>query len=117
MLGRRKSTTRLGHEMAQMRREFDAIYANLRRERPAETSGMTSLARLNPWQGQSQRSMTGDAFTDAWKSASRGASDISHHVDDVLDGAVRLARQRPVPAGIALLLIGVVVGLALRKAD
>lgn len=115
MWNRRKTTSRLSRELEQLRGEFDVIYDRLRQIRPASAADTNSLARLNPWHRQNMAHPVSDAFWGATNAASRGAGQVSHQLEEVFDDAVRAVRQRPLPAGLALLAIGVVVGLMARK--
>ncbi len=121
MLTRRKSSRRLERELANLRHEFDTIYNRMQRLRPATANGNHLLASVAPWLGQGVlgQGLSGsapDAIRDMTRSASRGAERMSHQLEDVFDMATEAVRKRPLPAGLALLAFGVVLGLATRKA-
>jgi hypothetical protein len=63
-------------------------------------------SRRSSWTGQAY-----DRLGDARHVAYQGADVVSHHLDRALDGASRQMRSRPLTALVALLGIGVAVGM------
>lgn len=117
MWKRRKTSSRLSRELDHLRRDVDALSQRARDLLPGQTGGRNHLMGLAPWRRPDASPSMSDAFWGAATAASRGAEQMSHQIDDVFADAMRIVRRRPVPAGLALLAIGLVIGLAARKAS
>ncbi len=114
---RKRSTRRsVERELARLRSEFENIYDGVMRSRPSGGLDRYSLASVTPWIERGMALAPTHAVRDVAKAASRGAGLVSHQLEDVYDMAVGAVRKRPLPAGLALLAFGIVLGLATRKA-
>lgn len=116
MWNRRKTGKRLDRELARLRHEFETIYDRMQVLRPAIRTEKSVLGSVAPWFEQGFSRPAPGAVREMTRAASRGAEQVSHQLEDVFDMAAKAVRQRPVPAGLVLLAIGVVLGLATRKA-
>jgi hypothetical protein len=115
MWNRRKSRLDLTREIAQLRRDFDDVYERVTNMRSPLASQQGTFSRLMPWLDQGLSYAMPGTLRGMGDAAARGASDMSHQAEQALHGAMRAVSRRPIPAGLALLAIGVAVGMAARR--
>ena len=115
MWNRRKSRLDLSNEIAQLRRDFDDVYERVSNMRSPLSSQQGTMSRLMPWLDQGLSYAMPSSWRGMGDAASRSASEMSNEAQQALHGAMRAMSRRPVPAGIALLVLGVAIGMAARK--
>jgi hypothetical protein len=115
MWNRRKSRLDLSNEIAQLRRDFDEVYQRVSTMRSPFPAQQSTFSRWMPWLDQGLSYAMPASLRGMGDAASRSASDMSGEVQEALHGAMRAVSRRPVPAAVALLVIGVAVGMAARK--
>jgi hypothetical protein len=115
MWNRRKSRLDLGNEIAQLRRDFDDVYQRVSNMRSPLSSPQGTMSRLMPWLDQGLAHAMPASMRGMGNAASRTASDMSSQAEEALHSAMRAVSRRPVPAAVALLVIGVAIGMAARK--
>jgi hypothetical protein len=115
MWNRRKSQLDLSSEIAQLRRDFDEVYQRISNMRSPLSSQQGTISRLMPWLDQGLSYAMPGNWRGLGDAASRSASEMSSQAEDAFHGALRAVSRRPVPAAVALLVIGVAIGMAARK--
>jgi hypothetical protein len=115
MWNRHRSRLDLSSEIAQLRRDFDDVYQRVSNMRSPLSSQQSTMSRLMPWLDQGLAYAMPGSWRGLGDAASRGASEMSSQAGDAIHGAMRAVSRRPVPAAVALLVIGVAIGMAARK--
>jgi hypothetical protein len=115
MWNRRKSRLDLTREIAQLRRDFEDVYDRVSNMRSPISSQQSTMSRLIPWLDQGLSHAMPASLRGMGDAASRSASDMSHQAEEALHAAMRAVSRRPVPAGLALLVLGVAIGMAARR--
>jgi hypothetical protein len=115
MWNRRKSRPDLGREIAQLRRDFNDVYQRVSNMRSPLSSPQDTMSRLLPWRDHGIAQAMPASLRDMGNAASRSASEISSQAEEALHSAMRAVSRRPVPATVALLVIGVAIGVAARR--
>jgi ABC-type transporter Mla subunit MlaD len=115
MWTRRETRSNLSRQLEQLRSEFESVSDNVNRLKSALRNETSSLSRYLPSAPSGISSLAANRFSDLGHAASNGADAVVHQVEALLGTASQQMRTRPVPAGLALLALGVAVGFLLRK--
>ncbi|MCX7324563.1 MAG: hypothetical protein NTZ14_09055 [Hyphomicrobiales bacterium] len=114
MWNRRKARIDVERELKRLRGEFEAISRQITRR--VGYPGTQAPVGFVPWLEQSLSSVAPQGLQDLTSAAAWGAGQVSHRFEDAFDTAFIEARRRPVPVALGLLAVGVVLGLAARRA-
>lgn len=130
----RSRSSQIRHDIDSLRDDIASLASNVRAMRPRQASMGSSLPSLSSiWPGSSSSSSWAsslwpfsshrDSWTDqaynrlddARDAAHYGADAVSRQVDRALWGASEGVRNRPLTAALALLGLGIALGLAARN--